>query len=87
MMKFLVFIMLLISLIIFVMLIGVLLSFYNGIENKVENCVQVVVIMLDNWFIIIFFDKFELQLDELMMLIEIVYIDFMFNGKLFYSYF
>jgi RNase E specificity factor CsrD len=46
--KFSAFITLLTSLTIFVTLIGASLSFYNGIENKVENRVQAVATMLDN---------------------------------------
>ena len=74
--KFSAFITLLTSLTIFVTLIGASLSFYNGIENKVENRVQAVATMLDNRLITTSFDKLEPQLDELMTPIEIVHIDF-----------
>ena len=46
----------LVSLTIFVTLIGASLSFYNGIENKVENRVQAVATMLDNRLITTSFD-------------------------------
>lgn len=84
--KFSAFITLLTSLTIFVTLIGASLSFYNGIENKVENRVQAVATMLDNRLITTSFDKLEPQLDELMTPIEIVHIDFMLNGKPLYSH-
>ena len=45
--KFSAFFTLLTGLTIFVTLIGSSLSFYNGIENKVENRVQAVATMLD----------------------------------------
>ena len=64
--KFSAFITLLTSLTIFVTLIGASLSFYNGIENKVENRVQAVATMLDNRLITTSFDQLEPQLDELM---------------------
>lgn len=84
--KFSAFITLLTSLTIFVTLIGASLSFYNGIENKVENRVQAVATMLDNRLITTSFDQLEPQLDELMTPIEIVHIDFMLNGKPLYSH-
>jgi RNase E specificity factor CsrD len=62
--KFSAFITLLTSLTIFVTLIGASLSFYNGIENKVENRVQAVATMLDNRLITTSFDKLEPQLDD-----------------------
>lgn len=68
--KFSAFITLLTSLTIFVTLIGASLSFYNGIENKVENRVQAVATMLDNRLITTSFDKLEPQLDELMTPIQ-----------------
>ena len=59
--KFSAFITLLTSLTIFVTLIGASLSFYNGIENKVENRVQAVATMLDNRLITTSFDQLEPQ--------------------------
>ena len=55
--KFSAFVTLLTGLTIFVTLIGASLSFYNGIENKVENRVQAVATMLDNRLITTSFDK------------------------------
>ena len=53
------FITLLTSLTIFVTLIGASLSFYNGIENKVENRVQAVATMLDTRLVSMSFDQIE----------------------------
>ncbi|MDP1153906.1 RNase E specificity factor CsrD, partial [Klebsiella pneumoniae] len=74
------------SISIFVTLIGASLSFYNGIEIKVENSVHAVATMLDNLLITTSFDKLEPQLDVLMTPIEIVLIDFMLYGKPLYSH-
>ena len=64
--KFSAFVTLLTSLTIFVTLIGASLSFYNGIQLKMENRVQAVATMLDNRLISSSFDKLEPQMDELM---------------------
>jgi RNase E specificity factor CsrD len=50
--KFSAFVTLLTSLTIFVTLIGASLSFYNGIQLKMENRVQAVATMLDNRLIL-----------------------------------
>ncbi|MFQ9623067.1 MAG: RNase E specificity factor CsrD, partial [Enterobacteriaceae bacterium] len=84
--KFSAFVTLLTSLTIFVTLIGASLSFYNGIQLKMENRVQAVATMLDNRLISSSFDKLEPQMDELMTPVEIVQVDFLLNGKPVYGH-
>jgi RNase E specificity factor CsrD len=84
--KFSAFVTLLTSLTIFVTLIGASLSFYNGIQLKMENRVQAVATMLDNRLISSSFDQLEPQMDELMTPVEIVQVDFQLNGKSVYSH-
>ncbi|RAN84204.1 RNase E specificity factor CsrD, partial [Bacillus sp. SRB_28] len=63
--KFSAFVTLLTSLTIFVTLIGASLSFYNGIQQKMENRVQAVATVLDNRLISSSFARLEPQMDEL----------------------
>lgn len=84
--KFSAFVTLLTSLTIFVTLIGASLSFYNGIQLKMENRVQAVATMLDNRLISSSFNKLEPQMDELMTPVEIVQVDFLLNGKPVYGH-
>ena len=84
--KFSAFVTLLISLTIFVTLVGASLSFYNGIQLKVENRVLAVATMLDNRLISSSFDKLDPQMDELMTPVEIVQVDFLLNGKSVYRH-
>ena len=79
--KFSAFVTLLTSLTIFVTLIGASLSFYNGIQIKVENRVQAVATMLDSRLVTTSFEKLEPQMDELLTPVEVEHIDFLLNGK------
>ena len=79
--KFSAFFTLLTGLTIFVTLIGSSLSFYNGIQYKIANRVQAVATVLDNRLINTPFDKLDHQLDEIMVPLDIVRIDFTLNGK------
>ena len=84
--KFSAFVTLLTSLTIFVTLIGASLSFYNGIQIKVENRVQAVATMLDSRLVTTSFEKLEPQMDELLTPVEVEHIDFLLNGKSLYSH-
>ncbi|MGL4720773.1 MAG: diguanylate cyclase domain-containing protein, partial [Kluyvera intermedia] len=79
--KFSAFFTLLTGLTIFVTLIGSSLSFYNGIQYKIANRVQAVATVLDNRLVNTSFDKLDGQLDEMMVPLDIVRIDFTLNGK------
>lgn len=79
--KFSAFFTLLTGLTIFVTLIGSSLSFYNGIQYKIANRVQAVATVLDNRLVNTSFDKLDDQLDEMMVPLDIVRIDFTLNGK------
>ena len=78
--KFSAFVTLLTSLTIFVTLIGASLSFYNGIQQKMENRVQAVATVLDNRLISSSFARLEPQMDELMTPVDGVQVDFLLNG-------
>jgi len=84
--KFSAFVTLLTSLTIFVTLIGASLSFYNGIEQKMENRVQAVATVLDNRLISSSFARLEPQMDELMTPVDVVQVDFLLHGKSVYSH-
>lgn len=84
--KFSAFVTLLTSLTIFVTLIGASLSFYNGIQQKMENRVQAVATVLDNRLISSSFARLEPQMDELMTPVDVVQVDFLLNGKSVYSH-
>ena len=79
--KFSAFFTLLTGLTIFVTLIGSSLSFYNGIQYKIANRVQAVATVLDNRLLNTPFDKLDNQLDEIMVPLDIVRIDFTIDGK------
>ena len=79
--KFSAFFTLLTGLTIFVTLIGSSLSFYNGIQYKIANRVQAVATVLDNRLINTSFDELDTQLDEIMVPLDIVRIDFTLDGK------
>ncbi|KFC00307.1 putative lipoprotein [Trabulsiella guamensis ATCC 49490] len=79
--KFSAFVTLLVSLAIFVTLVGCSLSFYNGIQIKLQHRVQAVAIMLDNRLVTTPFDKLSPQLNELLEPVDIVRLDFLVGEK------
>ncbi|WP_054179057.1 RNase E specificity factor CsrD [Trabulsiella odontotermitis] len=79
--KFSAFVTLLVGLAIFVTLLGCSLSFYNGIQIKLQQRVQAVAITLDNRLVTTPFDKLRPQLDELLEPVDIVRLDFLVGGK------
>lgn len=84
--KFSAFVTLLIGLTIFVTLIGCSLSFYNGIQYKVENRVQAVATVMDNRLVTTSFHRLARQLDELMVSADIVQVNFLESGKSVFKY-
>ncbi|MDQ4430833.1 RNase E specificity factor CsrD [Yokenella regensburgei] len=79
--KFSAFVTLLVGLAIFVTLVGCSLSFYNGIQLKLQKRVQAVATVLDNRLITTSFDKLDAQLDELLVPVDIVRVDFIVDHK------
>jgi RNase E specificity factor CsrD len=79
--KFSAFVTLLVGLAIFVTLVGCSLSFYNGIQLKLQKRVQAVATVLDNRLITTSFDKLDTQLDELLVPVDIVRVDFIVDHK------
>ena len=79
--KFSAFFTLLTGLTIFVTLIGSSLSFYNGIQYKIATRVQAVATVLDNRLVNSSFETLDYQLDEIMVPLDIVRIDFTLNDK------
>ncbi len=84
--KFSAFITLLISLTMLVTLIGCSLSFYNAIQSKIDGRARAVATILDNRLMTRSFDQLELQLNELMVPVDIVRIDFLHGKNTLYSH-
>lgn len=84
--KFSAFVTLLIGLTIFVTVMGCSLSFYNGIQEKVESRVRAVATIIDSRLINTPFQRLDKQLDEIMVPVDIVRIQCVVNGKTIFSH-
>ncbi|ALR78313.1 RNase E specificity factor CsrD [[Enterobacter] lignolyticus] len=84
--KFSAFMTLLTGLAIFVTLIGSSLSFYNGIQYKLEYRVRAVATVIDSRLLTTSFDKIDNQLDELLVPVDIVRMDAVVNDKTVFSH-
>ena len=84
--KFSAFITLLIGLTILVTLIGCSLSFYTAIQNKIDGRVRAVAAILDTRLVSRSFTQMELQMDEIMVPVDIVRVDFLQGKQSLYSH-
>ncbi|EMM0378155.1 RNase E specificity factor CsrD [Pluralibacter gergoviae] len=84
--KFSAFVTLLIGLTIFVTLIGCSLSFYNGIQQKIDSRVRAVATIIDSRLITTPFRQLDQQLDEIMVPVDIVHIQCVIDDKIIFSH-
>lgn len=84
--KFSAFVTLLTGLTIFVTLIGCSLSFYNGIQYKVDYRARAVATVVDSRLVNTPFNQLDSQLDEILVPVDIVRIDFVVNDKTVFSH-
>ena len=84
--KFSAFVTLLTGLTIFVTLIGCSLSFYNGIQSKVDYRARAVATVVDSRLVNTPFDQLDKHLDEILVPVDVVRIDFVVNNKTIFSH-
>ncbi|SNY76010.1 RNase E specificity factor CsrD [Enterobacter sp. CC120223-11] len=84
--KFSAFVTLLTGLTIFVTLIGCSLSFYNGIQYKVDYRARAVATVIDSRLVNTPFNQLDSQLDEILVPVDIVRVDFIVNDKATFSH-